>query len=100
MAISYVAGYVKSNGECGQRNTENEKAGKVDLIQVFGVKKKIRYAQVLPEVSGDHRKQDDPAQHQHVVSPEVVEQQLQREGIPERSKKMIKPSHRAVRGFS
>jgi len=90
---------MKGYRESGYRNTDDEKTGEVHLVQVFGVEKEVGDAQVLPEVAGYHGKQDDPAQHKHMITPEVVEQQLQREGIPKCIKKVIKPSHSTVRGF-
>jgi hypothetical protein len=85
---------VKGRGKSGCRHANDEKTGEVDVVLVFRVKKQVRNTQVLAEITGNHRKQNYPAKNQHLVALEVVQQQLNREGVERGNKKMIDPPHK------
>ena len=54
MTISNVAGDVECDRKTGKDGPNNEEAHKVDFIQVFRIKKKVRDTQVFAKVACDH----------------------------------------------
>lgn len=54
--------------------SDNEETGEADLIEVFGVEEQVWNAQVFPEISSDHRKKNDPAQDQDVVTLYIIKE--------------------------
>jgi predicted ribonuclease toxin of YeeF-YezG toxin-antitoxin module len=69
-------------------------AGKVDFVQVFRVEKQIRNAEVFPEVAGDHGKQDGPAKQEDLIPLEIINQQLNGEGVEKGREQTGEPNHR------
>jgi hypothetical protein len=81
VTIINVTCNMKGGGESRNGDTQDKETGKVHFIQVFGIKKKVGYAQVFAKTSGDHGKQHNPTQQQHMVALKVIEQQLDRKGV-------------------
>jgi hypothetical protein len=65
---------VKSCGENSCAQTNDEEAGKVYFIEILRVEKEIGNAQVFAEAACDHRKENHPAKHQHMITLQVIEQ--------------------------
>lgn len=96
MAVINIGGNLKRGCKSCRGNTENKKAGKIYFVQILRIKKQVRNAQVFTERAGDHRKENHPAKHHHMVALEVVKQQLNRERVNNRRKKLIKPGYHSV----
>ena len=73
MTVCYIHGDVKSHGKSRHRRTDNEKAHEVYLVQILGVEKEIRYAQIFSEASRNHGKQYDPAENQYMVAFDIID---------------------------
>jgi len=63
---------VKGHTEACRHQTHDKETREAYLIQVFRVEEEVGDAEILPEISRDHREQNDPAKHEHNVSPDVV----------------------------
>ena len=81
MAIGDIARDVKGRDEACRHHADDEKATEIYLVEVFRVQEKVGNAQVFAKATGDHSKQDDPAQDQHVVAFDVVQEQLCRKRV-------------------
>ncbi len=81
MPVRNVARNMKCSYKPGRYDPHDKKAGEVYLVHIFRIEKEIWNAEVFSKISGNHRKQNDPAEHQHMVASNVVEQQLNRERI-------------------
>jgi hypothetical protein len=73
MSIGDIARNVERGGESAQHGSNDKKASEVDLMKIFRIKKQVRNPQVLTKISADHRKQDDPTQHQDQVALKIVQ---------------------------
>lgn len=63
MAIGNIARDMKGGGESSRDHTNNEKAGKIDSIEIFRIQKEVWYSQILTKIAADHGKHDPPAKH-------------------------------------
>lgn len=81
MAIRNVARNVKGHGEACGEQPHDHKTGEANFIQILRIEKEVWDAQILTKVSGDHGKKNNPAQHEHMVAPDVVQQELNRKGV-------------------
>jgi hypothetical protein len=85
---------VKCHAKTSGEHTHDEKTSEINAVEILGIKKQVRNTEILSKIAGDHSKQQNPAQHQHDVSSDIVKKQLNRERIEEFGKKQIKLSHR------
>ena len=83
VSVGDVAGDVVRSREPRHHDADDEKAGEADLIEVFRVQEQVGDAYELAKIPRDHRKQDDPTKHQHVVAPEIIQEELKGEGVEE-----------------
>ena len=78
MTVDDIATDMKGSYEPGCYETNNEKAPKINFVEIFGVKEEIWNAQIFAEASRDHSKQDHPAKNKYYVSFQIVQQELYR----------------------
>ena len=76
MTVRDIASNMERRNEPCTGDADDEKAGKVYFVHVFGIQKQVGYSEILSKVPGDHCKENDPAQHEHLVALEIVNQQL------------------------
>jgi hypothetical protein len=72
MTIIDIAGDVKRRREPGDHHTHDEEASEVYFVKILRVKKEIRNAEILSKAPGGHRKDDDPAEQQDLITFQVV----------------------------
>src|SRR5436190_1925727 len=97
MAVVNVAGDMKGRGKAGDHRTHDKEALEVDLVEIFRVQEQVWNAEIFSETARDHCKENYPAQEQNLVPLQVVQQELNREGISDLRSKKIKPSqHRQI----
>ena len=81
MSVIDVTSDVERSGEPSRAETDNKKRSKVYFVEIFRIEKQVGNSQVLAKTSRDHCKKYDPAQHQHMIALQVIEQQLNRKGV-------------------
>lgn len=91
MAVINIAGDLECGGKSGCCNPQDKETGKIYFVEILRIEKQVRNAEVFAKGTGNHRKQDNPAKHHHMVSLDVVKQQLNRKGVNKRGKKLIEP---------
>ena len=72
MAVGNVTRDVKGHAETSSRYPDDAKACEVDFVEIFRIEKQVRDAEVFPEVAGDHREENDPAQEQNDIPLEII----------------------------
>ena len=72
MAVGNVTRDVKGHCKSRQHGTHDKKASEVHFVEVFGVQEQVWNTQVLSKTTRYHCEQDDPAQHQDMVSLDIV----------------------------
>jgi hypothetical protein len=97
VAIGNITGNVKGSGKSGGYKSHNKEASEIHFVQILRVEKEIRYTQVFAETAGDHGKENNPAQHQHMIPFYVVEQELNRKRVEDlRTYKIKLAQHRQI----
>ncbi len=94
MAVRDVTGDVKCHGKTCREQAHDQETGKAYMIKIFRVEKQIWDAEVLAKIAGDHGEQNDPANHQYYIPPDVVEKKLNRKRIGNLREQEVKFSHK------
>ena len=81
MTVRNITCNVKRHAEPCRQSPHDHEAPEIYTIEVLWVEKQIGNAEIFAETARDHCKQHDPAQNQHNISPDVVEEKLNRERI-------------------
>jgi hypothetical protein len=85
---------MKRSGESSCSKPDYKKACKIHSIKVFRVKKQVGDAHIPSKVTGHHSKQHNPKKHKNLIPFQVVEQQLNGEGVKKVIDESVYYSHR------
>jgi hypothetical protein len=96
MPISDVASDIEGNGKPGGDKTHDHETGEVDFVHVFGVEEEVGYAYVFAKIARHHGKKNNPAQEEDLISSDIIDEQLNREGVNEGSPKGKNACHRST----
>ena len=93
MAIRNIAGDVEGHCKTSGEQPHDKKTHEANFVQIFGIEKQVRNAEVFAKVSGDHGEQNNPAQYEYMIAPDVIQQQLNRKRVIQIGNKQVEFSH-------